>query len=138
MYEYGFDEEYKKLIGLRIKSIIHDEYEIKIYGEEKSFALSTYSECCSTSWIEHIELPSPGEIIEDFQQIEIPRSIESRLYKIFKASEDGGVIDEHGKEHEDLKLYFYRLRTDKGRYDIEMRNSSNGYYGGYLNLTEIE
>jgi hypothetical protein len=32
----------------------------------------------------------------------------------------------------ELKFYYYTILTDKGETTIEMRNSSNGYYGGTL------
>jgi hypothetical protein len=46
---------------------------------------------------------------------------------------------EDGKTRQDFdSLYGYGVVTDKGEGDIEFRNSSNGYYGGWLELSEEE
>lgn len=76
------------------------------------------ADCCSDSWIEHFdEITEPATVL-DFVEIEI----------------DGYEGEPTKKDHyEDIvSYYFYELKTDKGNYKIEMRNSSNGYYGGTL------
>ncbi len=34
--------------------------------------------------------------------------------------------------HYYLQQYFYEIVTDKGSFTLEMRNESNGYYGGSM------
>lgn len=112
---------FKDLNNIKINSIKSNSDKIIIESNNKTFILSAEGDCCSSSWIEHIELPKPGEIIKSLEKIDIT-----------KCEDD--YIDEQGEHHECLEFYFYRLITDKGSYDIEMRNSSNGYYGGWLEL----
>lgn len=71
-------------------------------------------ECCSKSWIESIE---------DFNAF--PGTVKECL-----AVEGPGFREHHKSE---FKNYFFKIKTDKGYFDIEMRNESNGYYGGNLN-----
>ncbi len=83
--------------------------------------MSACGDCCSDSWIESVESPTQPEKIVSFEQIEIPPSFESSDPK------------KRDKEHMDsVDYYFYKLTTEKGSYLIEMRNNSNGYYGGWL------
>ena len=53
------------------------------------------------------------------KEIEIPPSFEEKPTKTDNCEEE-------------MSYYFYEITTNKGSYMIEMRNSSNGYYGGSL------
>lgn len=80
-------------------------------------------DCCSNSWIEHFdELKEPAEII-DFLEVEMPASFITPVRP---------QMEDDDWDCEDIKYYFYELKTNKGSHMIEMRNSSNGYYGGWL------
>ena len=76
---------------------------------------SPEGDCCSSSWIEHIE---------GIENLKGQTILESRCVD--------GPRDEADSEHDVLQIYFYKLRTTAGYVDIDMHNSSNGYYGGYL------
>ena len=72
-------------------------------------------DCCSLSWIEHIE------------------GVENLAGQtVLEAFTDEGERDDAHPEYDCLQIYFYKLRTTGGYLDIDMRNSSNGYYGGWL------
>ena len=75
-----------------------------------------YAMCCSQSWIESIE----GK--EDIIGNEIINIIEHNL-----PSEDTS-------DNELLQFYNYEIITSQGSCVIDFRNSSNGYYGGSLDL----
>lgn len=92
-------------------------------GGERAFGVE--GDCCSSSWIEHLEMP--------------PDLAGATLLSV----EDGGGVDktdddalnpkgEYGREHECLQVYQTTFRTNRGDVTLEYRNSSNGYYGGYL------
>lgn len=87
-------------------------------GFERRFSVE--GDCCSHSWIEHLEMP--GDIVG------------ATLLSV----EDGGLItqdhDEHDDEHDDgeISVYNTSFKTDRGEIILEYRNSSSGYYGGYL------
>lgn len=69
-------------------------------------------DCCSSSWIEHMD-----DVPTDFTVTNVIEKDTDR---------------EDDAEGDCLQKYFYEVVTDKGSFTIEMRNSSNGYYGGYL------
>lgn len=103
------------LRNLKITSMFFNKDEGHIVINNK-YALIPKGDCCSTSWIEHYELPEAGEITKELKKIS---------------------IDTIDTEDGDASTYFYKLITDKGSYDIEMRHESNGYYGGWLGLYHI-
>lgn len=84
-------------------------------GHTQSF--STEGDCCSHSWIEHLELPNDivGATL---------LSVEERSF--------GEIESEDGKEYDSLKSYQTLFKTDRGYISVEYRNSSNGYYGGWM------
>lgn len=82
-------------------------------------AFGVEGDCCSHSWIEHLEMP--GDIdgatllsVEDSAPI----------------TQDHDAHD--GENPECINVYNTAFRTDRGDIVLEFRNSSNGYYGGYL------
>lgn len=82
------------------------------------------AECCSTSWIEHLEAPLDvvGATItgaEDGEEVPI--------------TQDHSDHDED-EDHGDVCVNVYNtvFHTNKGDIVLEYRNSSNGHYGGEL------
>ena len=74
------------------------------------------ADCCSHTWVEHIELPAmgfPAKVL-GIEEIDLP-----------------GSADNH-PDHDCLQVYGTKITTDKGDIVIDYRNSSNGYYGGSL------
>lgn len=72
-------------------------------------------DCCSHTWIEHLELPALGlpatvTAVEDLDMKKEP------------TDNDGDYI----------QFYGCKVVTDRGEIVIDYRNSSNGYYGGSL------
>lgn len=118
--KYSFDGGHfwplKGLLGLKVIDFkindAHDNFQIVTDGE--TFDFYCYGDCCSTSWIENVTgLDSliGGTVLE------------------ISCSDSEDVTrtdDEH--EYKDI----YTIKTEKGRFDIEFRNSSNGYYGGAI------
>lgn len=79
--------------------------------------LRTYrveGDCCSRSWIEHLE--TPGDIVGAV---------------LLDVVDSGGITVPSG-DYECLRVYNTTFRTNRGDVVLEYRNSSNGYYGGYL------
>ena len=73
-------------------------------------------DCCSSTWIEHVELPALGfpATVLSVEDIPLP-----------------GSVDDDAN-YECLAVYGLKISTDKGDIVIDYRNSSNGYYGGDL------
>jgi hypothetical protein len=71
-------------------------------------------DCCSHSWIEHIELPT-----------ETP-------FKVISADSLDMNKEPDEKDGDYVQFYGFQIKTDKGDMIIDYRNSSNGYYGGNI------
>lgn len=85
----------------------------------KLFSFNAVGDCCSSSWIEH--LTNVYAILGE---------------KVIKA--EGMQYTDDGDSEDDytsIKIYSAQIHTAKGTFEIEMRNSSNGYYGGWLEST---
>lgn len=87
--------------------------------DSEVISFAPMGDCCSNSWIEHFDQPVTPCLIYSFKQIEISPSFEETPTKTSNIEEE-------------IRYYFYEINTDKGSFLIEMRNSSNGYYGGWL------
>jgi len=84
------------------------------------FYVSAVGDCCSNSWFEHIE----GE--DALLGYEVLRVVEREMPK---------AID---KTNGDLtQFYGWTLETSRGRFDVEMRNESNGCYGGKAIVSDV-
>ncbi len=105
----------KKLIAPSVLSV--DVITITLETETSTITMIAVGECCSHSWVEHFDSIPTGETIKSVITKEVER------------------IDDDA-EHDCLQKYFYEIVTDKGSYTIEMRNSSNGYYGGEFDIKE--
>lgn len=76
------------------------------------------ADCCSYTWVEHIELPALGfpALVTAVEDLEMPEGKTSVFH------EDADV----------LAFYGCKISTDRGEIIIDYRNDSNGYYGGSL------
>ena len=85
-----------------------------------SVVAKTDGECCSNSWIEHVSLPAggfPATVLSE-EEVDMPNVPNDNPY--------GDVTRRYG----------FKLVTDKGYFELEFRNESNGYYGGNLSWPE--
>lgn len=108
------------LIGKVINNIMvaADKNAILFQCLDGDMVAVTYAECCSDTWIEHVELPALGfpATVIDIGVLDLPGS------------------DENHPEHGWLQVYGFKLVTNKGDIIIDYRNASNGYYGGDLSF----
>ncbi len=112
--------DFTNIIGRKLKAASLDSDKSSILfifqdGFERRFGVE--GECCSSSWIEHLEMPNDID------------------GAVLIAVNNGASITQDHNEHddgEDIKVYNTSFRTDRGEIVLEYRNSSNGYYGGYL------
>lgn len=81
-------------------------------------AYAAEGDCCSRSWFNHLSGLDAllGQTVIAVQ--------------VKPMSEIPGTGD--GWESDELKIYGWTLTTPRGYVDLEMRNSSNGYYGGSI------
>lgn len=104
----------KKITGLKVSD---DKETIVFVTPDQEIWYVANGECCSSSWIEHINgyLNLMGQVVERCEESEGPAY-----------TSDGDLIQIY---RDILKL------SDKSTFEIEYRNSSNGYYGGSLDLS---
>lgn len=92
-----------------------------LYAETDSgtYAFETYGDCCSETWFADITGLHNllGNRITATREIEMPN--------------DGDIDDGRSRQEYD-RIYGFRVETKEGYTDIIFRNSSNGYYGGWI------
>ena len=112
---YRTDES--KVIGKTIKSysISPNGIELYVVTDDGLLTFYTDADCCSESWIEHISAPKLPAKILSIEDKELPDPPPSGRQEVDKA-------------------YSTIFKTDMGDFEVEFRNSSNGYYGGSLEL----
>lgn len=105
----------KTIIGMKIAD--DQQALLFVLDNDETLIARTDGDCCSHSWIEHVELPT-----------EFPA-------KVLSCDDlDMNKEDVSNEEHECLTFYGYKIVTDKGDIVIDYRNSSNGYYGGSISF----
>jgi hypothetical protein len=119
MYVKQEEHNLDVLVGKKILHVMlsEDKTYLAFFADDAGlFGWTTEGDCCSTSWIEHINGVQAllGEVVTGVVSRDLPDPPENK--------DDYDVIQRYG----------WTLETKKGRCDIEMRNHSNGYYGGWL------
>jgi hypothetical protein len=105
--------EGKKVVSVEIAS---DQKALRFFIDDGSDIVARADgDCCSSTWIEHVELPVNGfpATVVSVSDVEMP---------------DLGTPD----GFECVAYYGCKIETDKGTLLIDYRNESNGYYGGNL------
>jgi hypothetical protein len=118
---------YEKLIGKTIVTVgVDDARELLTFGLQGGEVVQfrTYGDCCSHTWIEHLEVPAGA----------VPGSTILGVENVGMGSKE--VLDSEGYADSFLQFYETRFKTIHGDIVVEYRNSSNGYYGGSLDLVE--
>ena len=112
----------KELEGKIIKQIFIDKDEqhyILFKTDAGNIVYHADADCCSESWFYHIL---------GFDNLINHKVVSVEEIDTGDAPEDGRCRQEYDD------LYCIKIKTEKGHADIEFRNSSNGYYGGWLEL----
>ena len=122
----SWGDDFSGLVGRKIKKIRGDSTKLVFELTDGLFSVEAEGDCCSSSWFEHMTgvCFALDAVVTEVVPVE---------------TADITDCDDNRKEEypaESLQRYSYRVETTKGTFDIEMRNSSNGYYGGYLNIDE--
>jgi len=108
------------LIGRTLTGIkIADDRQALLFETEAgSVEVLVDADCCSYTWVEHVELPALGfpAKVSAVEDLNMPEGKESEFHK----------------DAEVLEFYGCKIVTDKGDIVIDYRNDSNGYYGGSL------
>lgn len=118
-----------ELVGKKIEAIyLNPARDLLTFKTDLGYLqFQAEGDCCSESWIEHINGVKEilNKTIKKFEAIDGP-DIE-------------GCITSKGRgDH--VQFYFYKLLPEEYAWDfltIDMRNDSNGYYGGELKFVGV-
>ena len=104
----------KVLNGVKIAS---DREAIMFQTPEGDIVARCDADCCSYTWIEHVELPARGfgSVVISAEELDMP-----------------DLGDMAGRDV--MQYYGFKIVTDRGELIIDFRNESNGYYGGWLSF----
>lgn len=112
-------DDFSDLIGEIVEAVHTSKGSAVIGFQTKNNYYEYYcdGDCCSTSWLEHLTGLSflIGQKILSCENIEMPSIPEKELEGL-----------------DWVQNYGYRLVTQKGYFELEMRNESNGCYGGSI------
>ena len=105
----------KTITGVEIAA---DRQALRFILADGEIVVNVDADCCSYSWVEHVELPALGfpATVLSVSDIEMPEGAASGFHP------DSDV----------LAFYGCKIVTDRGEMVIDYRNDSNGYYGGSL------
>jgi hypothetical protein len=113
----------KELVGKTIQAIWIDGDEqgyLSFDTNDGQFRYVAQGDCCSESWFYHILGADAllGHTVTSVVEVDMP-----------------DPTDGFSRQEVD-QLYGINIRTDVGMADVEFRNSSNGYYGGWVEFME--
>lgn len=119
---YG-EGRFRDMIGRKLSTVtLNDDGAAVLFtfDEGPTARFDVEGDCCSTSWVEHLELP--GNI---------------KGATVLSVDDSVPITQDHSEHDEDnggdsIQVYNTVFRTDRGDIVLEYRNSSNGYYGGSL------
>jgi hypothetical protein len=116
--------EFEKLIGKKVISAHTDGGNLYlVLDNNKVIELYPEGDCCSHCYIQHVS-GTPALIGGVIAKIEDIKSI---------------ATEEEKKNADVLEAWGHRFYIQgKGIFDIEMRLNHNGYYGGWVNVTELD
>lgn len=113
---YNPDNTLAKAIGATLVKVTREfPDQIDLHTDRGVLRLVADGDCCSHSWFESFESDAEGGEITSID-------FDTAPVNAANAWADG----------DERKVYFPLVKTTKGRICIEMRNESNGYYGGYI------
>lgn len=116
----------KELIGKKVLELrVSDNQDVLAFvTDDGCVAYRVYGDCCSESWFADITgVPALlGSVVTNAETVSME-----------------GYNFEDGRCRQDWdEAYGTKLTTDKGYVDIVFRNSSNGYYGGEMDIVETK
>ncbi len=117
------------LIGAKVEKVIeHGSSGITLDTDRGRFTVQCSGDCCSKSWYEHLgdKTLLEGHTITGIGTVE--RGDLADVSSQYYDSEDMHCVEQ----------YSVLIHSNKGTYEMEMRNNSNGYYGGQAVFSRIE
>lgn len=115
-------EKMQEIMGKKILSLAvsDDQNFLKFSTDTGDIIYKAVGECCYETWFADI--------------IGVHSLLGATIINIEEISMDNYNVDD-GRGRDDVdKAYGYKLTTNLGTSDIVFRNSSNGYYGGWIEI----
>jgi hypothetical protein len=111
---------FNELVGATIKSVVVSEEGTRLTftTTDRVYRYDAFADCCSESWIESTDP------LEELAGTTVLRIEQSPTQEVEGTRQEVDDID------------FVTFLTDKGYWKLEFRNSSNGCYGGYMELVK--
>jgi hypothetical protein len=108
------------LIGATVIQLGWRDGALVFVTDKGTFAYEAEGDCCSSSWFEHMSGVQAliGSTVREVSDIDLPDVMED--------------VDFDESKYDVLAYYGIRIVSDGGYSDIDYRNDSNGYYGGYI------
>ena len=109
----------KNLIGKRINKIFMPSDERIVFETDQGLLVyCSEGDCCSHSYFVHMDGVKAllGQVVNKIEEVKRPYN----------------ENDKHENDFDCIQVYGYTFTTLQGRSTLEMRNSSNGYYSGYI------
>ena len=125
----------KKLVGVKVTYFaLHDDHEgADLEGERDGqpvkFRFTVDADCCSHTWIESVieESALVGYTITAIDDLELPNNEPA----------NGNEKTTTENYEEEMSFYGLAITTERGKCVLDYRNSSNGYYGGSMDVSEV-
>lgn len=111
--------EGQEAIGARLLRVSGSRYTLTLVTDRGTLELNADGECCSDSWFESWESDAEGGLITSLE---------------FDGDDRLATDHDDWSDGCERKVYFGAIKTTKGRVLYELRNESNGYYGGSVSL----
>lgn len=109
----------KELVGKTVKAVYKSGDEVLMFETDQGdIAYITEADCCNSVWFNHFDN------VEAFNDAKV---ISFEPCGWLNVAEDDWSVTE---------LCFLKFVTTKGLCTIEIRNSHNGFYGGYIRKLE--
>jgi hypothetical protein len=124
------------LLGKTVREIWMDRDNLTFVTEDGPVTYSVYGDCCSESFF--FDFYGVNNVIERevvaFEKVDLSPGDPGYRAETFEVKGD----EEGWKETE---VYGYRITTEHEKFGhvsavLSFRNESNGYYGGYMELTD--
>lgn len=125
-----------RLVGREVRGIFMDETNLTFETDEEPVSYYVDGDCCSWSYfhdfygVENLL----GSTVRAFESVELSEGDPGWRKETW---DDGaGMVD-----YEDIQVYGFRLTFEHPKFGdmsavLSFRNSSNGYYGGDMNVTD--
>lgn len=141
-----------ELIGLFVEGFRISDGRQSMYingtrdGKRELYQLEVWGDCCSHSWIEDVFEPNAliGHTILRVEDLDLdtPANQKPCIHcnenhmTIIDDMYDGTVKVTDQNSHDHLQYYGFAIYTEVGRFVIDFRNESNGYYGGSISASK--